>query len=297
MRRLFLICLLACALSAPVLALCPPPQHSRADLLQLREQKFEIADDATRNQLAMALLGCLGDPDSQIRDGVVYEAIATWGRAEQLDPQTVQFLRSALMQTLQGPDDAQQLTHAFALLVLSEVARVDRVKPVFSAAQRNELAKQVAAFVRGIEDYRGFDEQVGWRHQIAHASDVVLQLALNAELPAESVVELLDAMAPHIATAATGYTHSEPERFARAAFYAHQRGVLDGDWWSGWLARVSSPAPAGSWAEAQREMSGITRRNNLFAFYFALHFAAANADNEAGKALQELVLASMRGSS
>ncbi|MCB1606980.1 MAG: DUF2785 domain-containing protein [Xanthomonadales bacterium] len=290
------VLLVGCALGGQAVAQCPPAQMSREQLIELREQKFSVDDDDARNALAIALLGCLGDPDPAVRDGVVYEAIATWGRGELLSTETVQFLRGALLNTLKAADDPRQLTHAFALLVLSEVARVDRIKPQFSAEQRGQMAAQLAEYVRGIDDYRGFEEGIGWRHQVAHASDVVLQLALNGELPAESVATLLDAMATQIATAATGYVHSEPERFARAAFYAHQRGVLDRAWWEGWLTRLSSPAPAESWGQAQQTHAGITRRNNLFAFYYALHFAAANANNEAGVELKALVLDAMKNS-
>ena len=283
------------AFSSASVAQCPPQSMTRGELFELKAQAFVVDDDAARNRLALDLLGCLADPDPKMRDGVVYEAIATWGRGELLLPDTLQALRGGLIAKLKGEDDPQQFRRAFAALVLSEVARVDRIKPVFSDTERQQLATVAADFIRGVEDYRGYDEQVGWRHQVAHASDVVLQLALNPQMPTESVMEMLDAMSVQIAPAAVGYTHSEPERFARAAFYAHQRGALNADWWQGWLSRVTAAAPAESWAAAQQTKAGITRRNNLFAFLFALHFAAANADNEAGNELMDQIVAAMQG--
>ena len=76
---------LACSLllppqagSAPTLAAaCPPVGMTRADLLKLKQTKFEVASADERNALAPKLLACLDDPDPAIRDGVVFEGLST----------------------------------------------------------------------------------------------------------------------------------------------------------------------------------------------------------------------------
>jgi hypothetical protein len=44
-------------------------------------------------------------------------------------------------------------------------------------------ALALAALVRSIRDYRGFDEREGWRHAVAHTSDAMLQLPCTLARP------------------------------------------------------------------------------------------------------------------
>jgi hypothetical protein len=284
---------LSCALFASALqAQCPDPEWTHERLLDLPAQGF-VVDDSARIDLSLMLVDCLGSPDPEIRDGVAFTALSTWMRAQALPVAAVESLRERLLGMLQQPDDADGVRASFVALALSEVVRADRIRPQFDVAQRSELVAVAADFVRATNDYRGFDEHVGWRHRVAHAADLVLQLAVNPEVPEDSVRKLLDALANQISPKGIAYTHGEPERFARAVFFAHQRGVADDDWWQGWLARVAAPAPFSNWSTAQQDRNGLARRHDVLAFLYALHFAAVAADNERGKLLQAQVLAAI----
>ncbi len=286
--RFALTLLLSCAMSAAV-AQCPPQGTTRAGLLELREQGFAVADASERNRLARALLDCLADGDPELRDGVAFEGLSTWLRAGDLEGKTVRALTAKLLAVLQGPDNSEGVHHAFAVLVLSELARADRIQATLSSAQRKALVTAANAFMRGIDDHRGFDEIRGWRHQVAHGSDLVLQLAINPAITAEQAARLLDALATQIAPAGVAYTEGEPERLARAVFFAHQRGLLDDSWWQQWFARISAPPTAGGWSEAFRSSAGLAHRHDTLAFLYALHFAASSAEGAQADALQQWV--------
>lgn len=292
MRRPYLLIALACAVASAAQAQCPTDEWTRERLLNLRKQEF-VVDDLARSPLALQLVDCLGNADPAIRDGVAFTALSTWLRAQALPAATVDGLRERLLAALQQPKDDPGVRASFVALALAEVVRADRIRPQFDDAQRAELAAIATDFVRATDDYRGFDEHIGWRHRVAHGADLVLQLAVNPEVPADSVRELLDALATQIAPKGIAYTHGEPERFARAVFFAHQRGVADDDWWQGWLSRVAAPAPFNDWSTAQQDNDGLARRHDVLAFLYALHFAAVAADNQRGKLLQAQLLAAI----
>src|SRR4029079_4781720 len=104
-----------------------------------------------------------------------------WMRRDEIDSENLRRLRDALLPMLTA-DDAQGFRAPFAALVLSELARTDRIKPWLSADERKFLVQAATNFLVGVHDYRGFSDQDGWRHGVAHGSDFVLQLALNPEL-------------------------------------------------------------------------------------------------------------------
>jgi hypothetical protein len=286
--RLALALILSCGLSAAA-APCPPQGKTRAELLELRDRAFAVADDQERNALAQGLLDCLADSDPELRDGVAFEALSTWLRAETLERKTIRQLTAKLLQVLDRPDNSEQVHHAFAILVLSELARADRIQPMLSARQRESLVDAASAFMRGIDDYRGFDEAVGWRHQVAHSADLVLQLAINPAVNAEQAAELLEALGTQIAPFGIAYTQGEPERLARAVFFAHQRGLLQDQWWQQWFARISAPPAGGEWSRTFKSSAGLTYRHDTLAFLYALNFAADSAEGVQAEVLQMLV--------
>src|SRR5690606_23439512 len=89
-RVFFAIALLLAAL--PVQAACPPVGHGRGSLAALRGAGFEVAE-TQREALAFGLLECLGDPDPVLRDGIAYEALMHWLRADAFAPPVLRRLR------------------------------------------------------------------------------------------------------------------------------------------------------------------------------------------------------------
>jgi hypothetical protein len=264
---------------------CPPKGTTRAELTQLKQAKFVVPSDEERNRLAVELLSCLGDADPSIRDGVVFEALSTWLRGKSLLPATVLVLETSLEKALTDPPDAAGFRRPFAALVLSEVARVDRIEPVFADSARERLVELAATSLIAVTDYRGFDNQEGWRHGVAHGSDLVLQLALNQKVGSPSLRRLVEAVTAQIAPkGSVFYTFGEPERLARAVTFIHRRGLLEPAFWETWFGGLSSPKPFSTWGAAYQSTDGMARRHNTLAFLHALAAAGRASSDEGVKA-------------
>lgn len=276
-------------------AACPPEGYSRQDLLDMRAAGFEV-EPAQRDALAVALLGCLADPDPAIRDGVVYEGLTTWLRAASLSAPTIETLDDRLVADLSSDADANGFLQPFAALVLSEVARTDRVGTVeFSPQRRAQLVDAASAFMRNISDYRGFSDQEGWRHSVAHGSDLVLQLVLNENVDAGQVEALVSATLSQVApTGSVAYIHGESSRLARAVFYAHSRDVIEQARWQAWLDEVIDPAPLEAWGDAFSSEAGLAQRHNTLSFLVALHVYASAAESESAAAFAEQVMDALK---
>lgn len=283
MRRLPALLLLAVgAACAPAHAACPPEGYPPALLDFIRAQGFVVEDARERDALALALLDCLGDPDPRWRDATAFGALATWLRAGAIGDDTLRELHRRLLALLADARDPRGLRRPFVVLVLAEVARADRTAPRLEDAQRGALVDAAIAYLRELRDYRGFDAREGWRHGVAHASDLVLQLALSERIGATDVGRLLDALGSQVApTVDMSYVHGEPERLARAAYWAWRRGALEPAWWDAWIDRVSAPAPLPAWQAAYSSTSGLARRHNVRAFLLALAHLARRGGGDA----------------
>src|SRR5262249_46136299 len=70
-------------------AACPPHGYDRAALMALKAHEFQITDAGARNAFAAALVDCLDNPDSTLRDDIAFTALYTFMRANALTPDTM----------------------------------------------------------------------------------------------------------------------------------------------------------------------------------------------------------------
>lgn len=287
---LFLLCFAGLSM-----AQCPPSNFSQKDSEKLIANKFQVKDVALRNNLAIELLACIESTDPYWRDTIAFTSNSIWLRSNLLSNETVQAMRIQLLADIENSDDFDGFRRPFAALLLSEVARVDRIKETFSAEEFNALIAPTANYMASISDYRGFDEKTGWRHAVAHSSDLVLQLSINPRIDAEQQKQLLDALATQIAPASNVfYQYGEPERLQRAVYYAYQTHKLDDTYWQQWFERISSPAPLENWGSAFTTQAGLAKRHNTLNFLFALCAIAYSDKNEKSASLTTFCDASFK---
>ena len=282
--RTIVACVLPMLLLAfPASATCPPTGYDAAALQALKAREFELADAEAREALALALPDCLGDPDPALRDGIAYEALSTWMRKRQLAQPTLATLREHLLAMLVEPDP-RGFRRPFAALVLSEVARTDRVQPWLDDAGRDELVQAAATYPEGVRDYRGFIDGEGWRHGVAHGADFIMQLALNPAVEGDQLDRLRDALATQVAPeSAPSYIHGEPLRLARPVLFIARRGTHDAAAWQAWFQRIVSPAPLPDWNAAFGSEAGLARRHNLTGFLSMLYLLAQEQEDGAAR--------------
>lgn len=265
-------------------AACPPPGQSRDSLEALKAAQWQLPGDdadARRQGLALGLVDCLADPDPLLRDGLAFEAYFAWMRGRQLAVPTLQTLRTRLLDQLAAPADAAGFRQPFAALVLAEVARVDRLQPFLSEADRAALADGGAAYLAAVRDYRGYDERAGWRHGVAHGADLMLQLSLNPQLQRTQGETMLAAIALQVLPAGDhAYRYGEPERLMAPAFYLARRGWWTADEWTAWFGTLAARRAKGP----PFTQTGLAQRHNLGAFLQAFYVAVQESPDAEQKA-------------
>lgn len=257
---------------------CPPAGYERAQLDALKVSEWAMPNDRTRNRLALALTPCLASPDPSMRDGIAFEAYAHWLRARQLRPQTMRALAVDLEARLFA-NDPNGFEQPFAALVLSEVARADRVEAYLDEGSRQRMLDNALLYFTQVRDYRGFDERDGWRHGVAHGSDLLLQLALNPAFDANELQRIAEAIATQVTPERHFYIYGESERLARPIIFMAQRGLISEAQWINFFAQFANAGenPYGSQA-------GLARIHNAKAFLQTIYLNAqlsANAEDNA----------------
>ena len=274
---------------------CPPGGWTRDDLQALKSSEFKLDDAARRGQLALGLLDCLGSPDPALRDGIAFEAWSAWLRAGALDePTRLAALQRLLPRIAPEAPAGAGFDAPFAALVLSEVARTDRVSPWMDPATRERLLAAGTAYLASVRDYRGFDAREGWRHGVAHGADLMLQLALNPALDKPQLDRIFAALATQVAPEGHAYVYGEPERLARPLLYGALRGLHTEAEWKAWFEALATPGRAASWREAVGTPEGLARRHDLRAFLLAVYAEIAEEQRPALAAMRPAVLEALK---
>lgn len=256
-----------------------------------------MADSTRREALAGGLIACLASRDPELRDGLAFAALSAWMRGRLLSEALVADIGRRLLPWLApSAADSDGFAKPFAALALSEVARVDRLHPFLSPALRDSLLQAGTAYLTSISDYRGFDSVSGWRHGVAHAADLLMQLALNPALGAAQHRRILDAVATQVAPAGHFYVYGEGERLARPVYFIARRGTLTESEWRTWLEGLVTPGRFPNWDLALSTQEGLARRHDLSQFLLALHYdVVATDDATAKRTLLPAVSAALAG--
>lgn len=273
---------------------CAPAGMTIEAMQDAKSAEFEALTPDTRAQMASALVGCLGDPDPTIRDGLAYEGLTQLFREGNLDADQIRPLRDQLLEDIVS-DDPDGFARPFAALVLAEVSRTDRVDPWMSETERSDLVSSAEHYLRSVDDYRGYSDTEGWRHGVAHGSDWLMQLSLNPALTQDQRSEILSAVRSQVAAAnGHAYIHGEPGRLARPVLFVSMAGEQTAEDWTAWLAPLVEPAPLESWGDAFSSEAELARLHNVKAFLQELFINASVSSNENLKLMLGPVTDAMR---
>ncbi|WP_299077326.1 DUF2785 domain-containing protein [uncultured Paraglaciecola sp.] len=257
-------------------------------LKTLKKDNFVIESPEQRNQTALRLLTCLGDPDPKVRDGLVYEAISHWLRNASLSDSTVKSMFELLIDKLQQPSvDPLKFTQPFAALVLSEVLRVDRITPYLLDTERQKAIEVSTSYMSHIKDYRGFDDKQGWRHGVAHTADIFLQLSLNSKITKAQLNQLLEGIKSQVSPQNSHfYIYGEPKRLAMPFMYIALRGEHSLKELSSFLETVIDPMPYENWQSVYQSNQGLAKLHNTRHFIYSILALSEQSENPTIKALK-----------
>ena len=279
------VLLTACSGEQPAASVtCPPDGWDLARLGGLKAAEFEIADPLERRTFALGVAACLASPDPLLRDGVAYEGLSRLLRAGQLDAATQAALVDDLLPRLEVVDPLG-FERPFAALVLSELARAERLSSCLEDTTRAQPLERSIEYFVTIRDYRGFGARDGWRHGVAHGADLLMQLVLDQRHGRVELTRIRDAVATQVAPTGHFYTYGEPERLARPILVIAEREMFTAEEWSAWFEQIASPAPLASWSEAFSSQEGLAKRHDTLAFVQTLWIQARSSESAGAQAL------------
>jgi hypothetical protein len=193
----------------------------------------------------------LGATDSELRDDLIYTALAYWLLRHRL---LTSAQRSWLLTTVLddehlfagiGEHDTDSVfTRTFSVLLLPLLLIAERHDPQWDTAEFTRIKMALLRYLTEERDLRGYVPGKGWAHGMAHAADALDDLAQAEALQSADLVDLLGAIQRVVSVGHVAYAHLEEERLVTAVLAILKREAVASDVWSDWSERFATDVNA-----------------------------------------------------
>lgn len=241
----------------------------KQQLQAIAANEYCVPDKVDYWQVTRDMLAHLGSLDPELRDDLIYTTFVKWAGAGRY---TNDQYRSLLNTALDGQhlffhlgeqDPEAVFTRSFSALW--------GVLPIYNHRQRSFLTPdEVQATLDKVLDYfarendlRGFVEEKGWAHAVAHTADLLDELAQCEEIHCDELLRILEAIQTKAAITETFYTAEEDERLAYATLSLLSRNLLSEREVEPWIKNFAPIERAGNWRQRQ-----LNTKHFLRSLYF-----------------------------
>jgi hypothetical protein len=241
-----------------------------------------VPADRSLDELTPVLLGFLGSPDPVRRDHVAYFLLATWIFRGEYDSQCMRAMTDHLRRNLvvglgeTGTDSV--FLRSFSALVLAALAYYDAEQPFLDEEGTRLLLDEAIAYAKAERDLRGYVQEKGWAHSVAHTADLLGALGHNPRLGAAELERLLTAIALR-ASAPFVYLYNEDDRLALAVIEVLARNLLESDTVAAWVSGLAQPAGRPPWREALFDDEQVEARHNVHNLLRSLYLRLSVAED------------------
>lgn len=242
---------------------------------EIVESDYAVPAERTLDELTPLLLSALGAPDPEIREPAP-EILDVWIERGMYSPTRMRSITNRLLDNLeiglgeQGTDAV--FLRTFSLLVLTSIISRDITSPFLEHGEVVVILDRVLHYSRTERDLRGYIQELGWAHSVAHTGDVLWVLASHPALDEGHLERVLADVAHMVAPPISHvYLHNEEERLAHAVVGVLSRHALTGDTVDAWFDRLGAPNGQCLDFDALSDDLCAVQRHNTLAFLRALY--------------------------
>lgn len=214
---------------------------------QVQAAGFEVPGDRPLDDLTAELTTMLGSPESEVRDGTAYPALATWidrGVYDDLLAGLGDGMVTGLSAGLGESGTDSVFRRSFSALILAECLERDNSEHLLPDTKILDWGDRIATWFLAEVDTRGHVAGKGWAHAIAHGADAIGALGGSPHLGGPEHAVMLDILAERLLQQPPEHplTAGEPDRMAHAAMRILRRNTLGTDVLEPWVYRIGAAA-------------------------------------------------------
>ncbi|PEK21500.1 hypothetical protein CN568_03785 [Bacillus pseudomycoides] len=193
-------------------------QQLQKQLEEIKANHYAIDSTVNIHDLSSKMLQYIGVPDGYLRDKLIYTAFYHLITNDHITNRHLQKLLSQsiseqyLFYKINTDDTDAVFTRSFTTLLIALIINADTKHNFLSQSDILDVKDKLMLYMDQEHDFRGYVNDQGWAHSIAHVSDTFDELVQNPKLEASYYPEILQTLLEKINVHTMYYKYEEDER-------------------------------------------------------------------------------------
>jgi hypothetical protein len=200
-------------------------------LTRYKDSNFGSVGSVDLGTLTNAMLYHIGSTDPELRDHLIYPSfINLIINSYYSRPELNRIIKACLDEKhlfyrINEADEDAVFTRAFSSLIIAVLLHINRQNSFLAEEEVDEIAVKLIDYVRKEEDVRGYVEEKGWAHSIAHIADALDELVRQPELSDTRLEEIANTIIEKMYFEKGYFLFEEDERMVTTMISLLQRGI------------------------------------------------------------------------
>ncbi|MGX5538553.1 hypothetical protein COC45_11615 [Bacillus cereus] len=202
-------------------------------LEEIRNNNYVINDALNIDSLSSIMLEHIGDTDGYLRDKLIYSTFYHLIKKDYISHTHLQKLLlesisdKYLLYKIHSDDEDAVFTRAFTTLLIALIIDADTNHNFLSQADLLHVKDRLVLYMNNEHDFRGYVQDHGWAHSIAHASDTFEALVRSPKLETLYYEEILQTLLNKVCVHSIYYKYEEDERIIYPIIAMLQNGLKE----------------------------------------------------------------------
>ncbi|MBE5104572.1 DUF2785 domain-containing protein [Bacillus thuringiensis] len=200
-------------------------------LEEIRNNNYIINGALNIDSLSSSMLQHIGVTDSYLRDKLIYSTFYHLIKKDYISHTHLQKLLSEsisekyLFYKIHSDDEDAVFTRAFTTLLIALIIDADTNYNFLSQTDILTVKDQLILYINKEHDLRGYVQERGWAHSVAHVSDTFEALVTNPKLETLHYEEILQTLLSKVCVHSIYYKYEEDERIVYPIVAMLQNGL------------------------------------------------------------------------
>ncbi|GGI13581.1 DUF2785 domain-containing protein [Gottfriedia solisilvae] len=251
-------------------------QYLIEQLENIRENDYMIPKNESHYEIAKQMLDHIGSVNPYLRDDLIYSTLSKWIKNDVFTPGELrEFLQVSiddehLLFGLGETNTDSVFTRAFSVLIIAVILLKHNEKQFISIEELELVKEHVFLFAKSENDVRGYVEEKGWAHSVAHLADCLDELAKCNDLNENDLRTILELILFRAMESQNVFDCEEDERLVTAANSILKRDVLSSEEICKWMEQFQNVNKTGDYITDY--YIKINAKHFLRSLYFRVDF-------------------------
>ncbi|EEL49993.1 hypothetical protein bcere0022_26190 [Bacillus cereus Rock3-44] len=184
----------------------------------IQQNNYTQIQNIDLNELSSHMIEHIGTTDSYVRDQLIYKCFAHLIQNEFLSHDNLEILLTTclsddyLYQEISSPNTDGVFTRSYTTLLIGLIIRFDNSHSFLSQETVQKVKEKLLTYMNLETDYRGYIQDKGWAHSVAHAADAFNELVHSSHISCSCYEEIAHCLLNKVFTYFSVYHNNEDER-------------------------------------------------------------------------------------